>query len=78
VDEDLRVPFGAGFRKMARLKPDVTVIFAWVVFRSRAHRDKVNAAAMKDPCMSDPATMAAMPFDPKRFAMGEFDVLLSW
>jgi len=78
VGEDLRVPFGAGFRKMARLKPDETVIFAWVVFRSRAHRDKVNAAVMKDPRMGDPAMIAAMPFDPKRFAMGGFDVLLGW
>jgi uncharacterized protein YbaA (DUF1428 family) len=78
VGEDLRAPFGMGFRKMARLAPDETVIFAWVVFRSRAHRDKVNAAVMKDPRMSDPAMMAAMPFDHKRFAMGGFDVLISW
>jgi uncharacterized protein YbaA (DUF1428 family) len=78
VGEDLRVRFGTGFRRMARLKPDETVIFAWIVYRSRAHRDKVNAAVMKDPRMSDPAMMAAMPFDPKRFAMGGFEVLVAW
>ena len=39
-----------------------------IVYRSRAHRDKVNAAVMKD----------AMPFDMKRFAMGGFEVMVAW
>ncbi len=78
VGDDLAAHFGQGFRKMARLAPGETVIFAWVVFRSRAHRDKVNAAVMKDPRMSGPEMTAAMPFDPKRFAMGGFDVRVAW
>jgi uncharacterized protein YbaA (DUF1428 family) len=67
-----------GFRRMARLKPDETVVFAWVVYRSRAPRDRVHAAVMKARRM-DPATMkATLAFDPRRFAMGGFDVLVSW
>jgi uncharacterized protein YbaA (DUF1428 family) len=76
--EDLGIPFGMGFRRMARLKPDETVVFAWIVYRSRAHRDRVNAAVMKDPRMDPAAMTAAMAFDPRRFAMGGFDVLVSW
>ena len=78
VAEDLMVPFGLGFRKLARLKAGETVVFSWIVFRSRAHRDKVNAAVMKDPRMSDPATMGPMPLDVRRMAMGGFEVLVSW
>jgi uncharacterized protein YbaA (DUF1428 family) len=78
VGEDLRAPFGAGFRKMAGLRSDETVIFAWVVFKSRAHRDKVNAAVMKDPRMGGPEMTAPMPFDMKRFAVGGFDQLVAW
>jgi uncharacterized protein YbaA (DUF1428 family) len=78
VGEDLKVPFGKGFPKLAGLQAGETVIFSFIVFRSRAHRDKVNAAVMKDPRMQDPVMMGAMPFDPKRMAMGGFEVLVSW
>jgi uncharacterized protein YbaA (DUF1428 family) len=78
VAEDLKVPFGLGFRKMARLEAGETVVFAWIVYRSRAHRDRVNAAVMKDPRMSDPAMKGPMPFDPRRIAVGGFKVLVSW
>ncbi|HET8725664.1 MAG TPA: DUF1428 domain-containing protein [Anaeromyxobacteraceae bacterium] len=75
VGDDLKAPMGMGFPKMARLKRGETVVFAWVVYRSKAHRDKVNAAIMKDPRME---MKGPMPFDPRRFAMGGFEVLVSW
>jgi uncharacterized protein YbaA (DUF1428 family) len=75
VAEDLRVPYGMGFRRMARLKAGETVVFSWIVYRSRAHRDKVNAAVMKDPRM---AMMGPMAFDQKRFAVGGFEAPISW
>lgn len=77
VGEDLKPQFGMGFPKMARLKAGETVVFSFIVYRSRAHRDKVNAAVMKDPRMND-VDMQAMPFDVKRMAMGGFEVLVSW
>ena len=78
VAEDLKVPFGLGFPKMAKLKPGETVIFSFILYRSRAHRDKVNAAVMKDPRMNEATMKDQMPFDLKRFAMGGFEVLVSW
>jgi uncharacterized protein YbaA (DUF1428 family) len=78
VGEDLKAPFGLGFPRMVKLQAGETVVFSWIVYRSRAHRDKVNAAVMKDPRMNDPAMKDAMPFDPKRLAMGGFQVLVKW
>jgi uncharacterized protein YbaA (DUF1428 family) len=78
VAEDLQVPYGMGFRRMARLKAGETVVFSWIVYRSRAHRDQVNAAVMKDPRMSDPVMKAPMPVDMKRFATAGFEVLVAW
>jgi len=63
------------FPRMTRLKRGETVVFAWIVFRSRAHRDKVNAKVMADPRTISLAG-AKMPFDPKRMAYGGFRVLV--
>ncbi len=78
VGEDLAVPFGQGFGKMGKLKKDETVVFAYVVYKSRAHRDKVTKAVMADPRMNDPVMKGKMPFDVKRMAMGGFEVVVSW
>src|SRR6185295_16274526 len=47
--DDLDVKFGVPFPKQLKIKPGETVVFAWIVFKSRAHRDRVNASVMKDP-----------------------------
>ncbi len=76
VGEDLNVKWGPGFKRMLRPKPGETVVFAYVVFRSRAHRDRVNAKVMKDPrlsCMMDPDNM---PCDPKRIVYGGFKTIV--
>jgi len=79
VAEDLTPQMGTmGFDKLAKLKKGETAIFSWIVYRDRAHRDRVNAKVAKDPRMNDPALMKAMPFDMKRMAMGGFDVLVAW
>lgn len=73
--DDLQVPMGVPFSKLLKLKPGETVIFAWIVYKSRAHRDRVNAKVMKDPRMAkmpDP-----MPFNPKRMAYGGFKVIIA-
>lgn len=67
---------GTTFLKLAKAKPGETVVFSFIVFSSRAHRDKVNAAVMKDPMMSDPKWKEIpMPFDMKRMAYGGFRVI---
>jgi uncharacterized protein YbaA (DUF1428 family) len=76
VAEDVKVGKRTSFPRSVKLKPDETVVFSWIVFKSRAHRDKVNAKVIKDPrlaCMMDPA---AMPFDGKRLIYGGFEVMV--
>jgi uncharacterized protein YbaA (DUF1428 family) len=68
------VEHGRSFPKMCNLKPDETIIFAFIVFESKSHRNKVNAKVMKDPRMKMDG--AAMPFDMKRFAVAGCKVLL--
>ena len=53
-----------------------TVVFAWIVFKSRAHRDRVNAKVMKDPRLANMIDPKDMPFDPKRMVFGGFTVLV--
>jgi alkaline phosphatase len=79
VGDDLAVKWGGlGFKRLAKLKPGETVVFSWIVYRSRAHRDRVNAQVMKDPRMSPEQMKDAMPFDMKRMAYGGFKALVSW
>jgi uncharacterized protein YbaA (DUF1428 family) len=76
VGDDLKVQkgFGLGFPKGARLKPNETVVFAFIIYKSKAHRDAVNAKVMKDPSMKEmPKTM---PWDMKRFMQGGFRVIV--
>ena len=63
------------FPHLINSTPDETVVLAWIVFKSRAHRDEVNAKVMKDPRLAamDPN---AMPLDCKRMAYGGFEVLV--
>ncbi|MES3039203.1 MAG: DUF1428 domain-containing protein [Bdellovibrionota bacterium] len=66
--------WGLTFPKMCRLKKDETVIFAFIVYKSKAHRNKINAKVMADPRMKmDGVTM---PFDMKRFATAGFKVIV--
>ena len=75
LGDDLAVKFGVPFPRRIKLKAGETIMFSWITFKSRAHRDRVNAAVMKDPvCATMPAKM---PFDPKRMLFGGFKVIVS-
>ena len=78
VGDDLKVPFGMSFPKLARLKSDETVVFSFIVYKSRAQRDRINKKVMQDPSMNESEFMKKMPFDMKRATMGGFKVLVSW
>lgn len=71
VGEDLNVKMGIPFTKLAKVKPGETVVFAWITYKSRAHRDKVNAKVMKDPRLTSMGNQE-MPFDCKRMTYGGF------
>lgn len=63
------------FAKTVRAKAGETIVFSWISYKSRAHRDRVNKAIMKDPRMI--AMMKVpMPFDTKRMAYGGFKVFV--
>ncbi len=81
LGDDLKVKkgMGQGFPKLARLKAGETVVFSYIVFKSRAHRDLVNKKVMKE--MDSPENKKKyenmpMPFDMKRFAYGGFKVMV--
>jgi uncharacterized protein YbaA (DUF1428 family) len=74
--DDLNVKFGVPFPRMMKVKPGETVVFSYIVFKSRAHRDRVNAKVMKDPRLAKMMDPKAMPFDIKRMVYGGFKVLV--
>ncbi len=78
VGDDLKPKGVVPFSRTVRLKRGETVVFSWIVFKSRAHRDKVNARVMKDPRMVK--MMESMkkkpPFDFKRMVYGGFKVVV--
>lgn len=73
---DLKVKFGVPFSRVVKAKPGETVVFSWIVFKSRAHRDRVNAKVWKDPRITGMCDQKSMPFDVKRMAWGGFKVLV--
>ena len=74
--EDLQNKWGVPFPKLAGTKPGETVFFSYIVFKSRAHRDRVNKKVMKDPRIAASMKEGAMPFDAERMAYGGFKVLV--
>lgn len=77
IGEDLKVKpgNGMGFVKLAGLKKDETVVFSYIVFKSKAHRDAVNKkvmAEMESPGNKEATEHMVMPWDMKRFAYGGF------
>ncbi len=76
VGEDLGVGKAASFPRMVEAKRGETVFFSWIVYKSRAHRDRVNAKVMKDPRITGMMEEGAMPFDVARMAYGGFKVVV--
>jgi uncharacterized protein YbaA (DUF1428 family) len=76
VGDDLQAKWGVPFPRLARIKKGETVLFSFIVYKSRAHRDKVNAKVMKDPRISAMCEPDKMPFDAKRMSFGGFKSLV--
>lgn len=76
--DDLQTKMALPFPKGIRARKGETVVFSWILYRSRRHRDQVNAKVMKDPriaAMCDPKHH--MPFDCNRMLYGGFKVIVS-
>lgn len=76
VGEDLKIKGMLPFPTLAKAKAGETVVFAWIVYKSRAHRDRVNQLVISDPRLQKAMTGVEMPFDVKRMAYGGFEVLV--
>jgi uncharacterized protein YbaA (DUF1428 family) len=76
VADDVKVGKLTSFPRSVKRKPGETVVFSWIVYNSRAHRDRVNAKAMKDPRLADMMDPKGMPFDSKRMIYGGFELLV--
>lgn len=74
--DDLKVKMGIPFTRLAKLKPGETAVFSWIVYKSRAHRDAVNAKVMKDPRLAKMMDFKNMPFDSKRMSYGGFNIIV--
>jgi uncharacterized protein YbaA (DUF1428 family) len=74
--DDLAVAFGATFPRPLKVKRNETVVFAWVRFRSRAHRDRINRKVMADPRLLALCDPKSTPFDPARMLYGGFRVIV--
>jgi uncharacterized protein YbaA (DUF1428 family) len=76
IADDVKVGKRTSFPRSVKLKPGETVVFAWVAYKSRAHRDRVNKKVMKDPRLADMMDPKSLPFDAKRMFWGGFKRLL--
>jgi uncharacterized protein YbaA (DUF1428 family) len=76
VAADVKPGKHTSFPQSVKLKAGETVVFAYIVYKSRAHRDRVNAKVMKDPRLANMMDPKAMPFDGKRMFWGGFKVLV--
>ena len=72
------VPMGklTSFPRSVKRKPNETVIFSYIVYKSRAHRDRVMAKVMQDKRIADMMNIKDVPFDAKRMIHGGFKVLV--
>jgi uncharacterized protein YbaA (DUF1428 family) len=72
VEDDVKPGKTTSFPQAVKLKPGEVVVFSWIVYTSRRHRDAVNAKVMKDPRLAPMMDPKAMPFDAKRMFWGGF------
>jgi uncharacterized protein YbaA (DUF1428 family) len=76
VAEDVKVGKRTSFPRSVKLKPDETVVFSWITYKSRAHRGRVNKKMMADKRLADMMNPKTLPFDAKRMIYGGFESLV--
>jgi len=77
VADDVKVGKWTSFPRSVKLKRGETVVFSYIVYKSRAQRDRVVAKVMKDKRLAKMMNPKAMPFDGKRMIYGGFKVLIA-
>lgn len=77
VADDVSVGKWTSFPRSVKLKPNETVVFSYIIYKSRKDRDRINAKVMKDPRLAKMMDPKEMPFDAKRMIYGGFKTLVS-
>ena len=78
IADDVKMGKRTSFPRSVKIKPGETVVFSYIVYKSRAQRDRVNAKVMKDPRLADMMDPKSMPFDGKRVIFGGFKTLVKF
>jgi uncharacterized protein YbaA (DUF1428 family) len=76
IGDDVKPGKLTSFPQSVDLREGETVVFSWIVYQSRAHRDEVNDKVMKDPRMAEMMKPEDMPFDGKRMIYGGFEMII--
>ena len=76
IADDVKVGKRTSFPRSVKLKPTETVVYAWIVYKSRAQRDAVNKKVMADPRLAAMMNPKSLPFDAKRMIFGGFKTML--
>ena len=76
VADDVKPGKWTSFPQSVKLKPDETVVFSWIIFKSRVHRDRVNKKVMADPRLAKMMDSKTLPFDGKRMIYGGFKTIV--
>jgi uncharacterized protein YbaA (DUF1428 family) len=76
IADDVKVGKITSFPQSVKLKPGETVVFSWIVYESRAHRNRIMKKVMSDPRLADMMDPKSMPFDGKRMIYGGFKLLV--
>jgi uncharacterized protein YbaA (DUF1428 family) len=76
VADDVKVGKWTSFPRSVKRKPNETVVFSYIVYKSRRDRDRINAKVMKDPRLAKMMSEKDMPFDGKRMIYGGFKTIV--
>jgi uncharacterized protein YbaA (DUF1428 family) len=76
VADDVKVGKWTSFPRSVKRKPNETVVFSYIVYKSRRDRDRINAKVMKDPRLGKMMQLKDMPFDAKRMIYGGFKTIV--
>jgi uncharacterized protein YbaA (DUF1428 family) len=76
VADDVKPGKLTSFPQSVKLKPDEVAVFSWIVYKSRAHRDRINKKVVNDPRLANMMDPKAIPFDSKRMIYGGFKTMV--
>ena len=81
VADDIDAKWGVSFKKLVKPKAGETIMFSWIVYKSRKDRDRINAKVMADPRLAKMMSQMQNPktkvFDERRTSMGGFKYLVT-